>query len=163
MRHLPEEVWQPRSSRSYARTHSSPACTGWVLPSLSPPCRPFRDKIERESNPQHSAIQAVARPKTSVLITDRILVWCLCFKYIYTHKTPSSRSYSGPWFPVDSVGLIRGRAVTDESVQWQKENIWILNEVDLNPDIQGTPYSHTCETSTNKTDKLQLIMKGWHI
>ncbi len=142
MRHLPEEVWQPRSSRSYARTHSSPACTGWVLPSLSPPCRPFRDKIERESNPQHSAIQAVARPKTSVLITDRILVDVSALS-IYTHTRPLLPVVIlGPWFPVDSVGLIRGRAVTDESVQWQKENIWILNEVDLNPTYKHTIY-HT--------------------
>lgn len=67
-----EEVWLPHSNQSYARTHSSPARTGWVRRSLSPPCRPLGDKIERESNPQHSATEAVACPKSSVPITDRI-------------------------------------------------------------------------------------------
>lgn len=67
--HLPEEVWLPHSSQSYARTHSSPARTGWVRRSLSPPCRLL------ETRSRENLILNTQRQKpikTPVPITDRI-------------------------------------------------------------------------------------------
>lgn len=64
-----EEVWLPHSSQSYARTHSSPARTGWVRRSLSPPCRLLETR-SRENLILNTQRQKPIKPP--VPITDRI-------------------------------------------------------------------------------------------